>query len=102
MEYRKYQEDSIRDPHFVGFMITIAFKAQMDEWSRMGMDGVISKERLNEVLANRFGFIGNDWQADVRGNDTVESMVIVNADRFTATVGRWWDEIRATSEAESD
>lgn len=79
-------------------MMTIAYKAQSDEWRRMGMDGAISQERLNEVLATRFGFIGNDWKTDIRGNDTVESMVIVNADRFNATVGRWWDEIRATSE----
>lgn len=98
MEYRKYQEESIRDPEFVSFMLVIAYKAQLDEWRRMGMNDVITKERLNEVLATRFGFIGNDWKTDVRGNDAVESIWVVDADRFNATVSRWWDEIRETSE----
>ncbi len=98
MEYRKYQEDSIRDPEFLTFMLTIAYKAHMDEFARRGLPaGAISKDELNEVLAKRFGFIGNYWQG-LPGKETVESMHIVDADRFHATVGRWWDEIREASE----
>ena len=96
MEYRKGWE--IKDEWFIGFMMAIAHKAQSEELRRMGTDGKINKEQLNEVLATRFGFTGNDWQTDICGNDTVKDMVIVDADMFNATVGRWWEDVKTASE----
>ena len=83
--------ESTHDNEEHSFMVAIAYKAQLDERRRMGTDGKITKGRLNEVLAKRFGFEVMVWA-------NLESMVIVNADRFNATVGKWWGEIRATSE----
>ena len=113
MEYRMYEEGDIsnEDPEMILFLQTLVFKARMDELKRQGyltdelmtsgdnLGTLLPTTELSKITASRFGFT---WEEAIVGSDhgtlSRSSMMIVDADKFNATVGRWWDEVKAASE----